>query len=52
LFCAVLEQSHIQALREATVDEIIEYMTALGFTTISSDEFCTHKYEVLLLSCI
>lgn len=46
LVCAVLEQAHIQALREAAEDEIVDYMNALGFKTISSDEFSNDMYEV------
>jgi hypothetical protein len=46
LFCAILEQAHIQALREATEAEIVEYMKSLGFTSISADEFSNEIYEV------
>ncbi len=45
-FCAVLIQPHIQAEREATEDEIVEYMTALGFEMDYIDEFHNEKYEV------
>lgn len=34
-FCAVLIQPHIQAEREATEDEIVEYMTALALKWIT-----------------
>jgi hypothetical protein len=46
LLCAILEQAHIQALREATESEIVEYMKSLGFTSISTDEFSNELYEV------
>ena len=42
-FCAVLIQ---QAEREATEDEIVEYMTALGFEMDYIDEFHNEEYEV------
>ena len=42
----VLIQPHIQAEREATEDEIVEYMTALGFEMDYIDEFHNEKYEV------
>lgn len=45
-FCAVLIQTHIQAEREATEDEIVEYMTALGFEMDYIDEFHNEEYEV------
>lgn len=45
-FCAVLIQPHIQAEREATEDEIVEYMTALGFEMDYIDEFHNEEYEV------
>lgn len=45
-FCAVLIQSHIQAEREATEDEIAQYMEALGFEMDYIDEFHNEEYEV------
>ena len=45
-FCAVLIQPHIQAEREATEDEISEYMQALGFEMDYIDEFHNEEYEV------
>ena len=45
-FCAVLIQPHIQAEREATEDEIADYMEALGFEMDYIDEFHNEKYEV------
>ncbi|MEG1748449.1 MAG: hypothetical protein RR249_02030 [Tannerellaceae bacterium] len=45
-FCAVLIQPHIQAEREATEDEIAEYMEALGFEMDYIDEFHNEEYEV------
>lgn len=45
-FCAVLIQPHIQAEREATEDEIVQYMTALGFEADYIDEFHNEEYEV------
>lgn len=45
-FCAVLTQPHIQAEREATEDEIAEYMQALGFEMDYIDEFHNEQYEV------
>ena len=45
-FCAVLIQPHIQAEREATEDEIIVYMEALGFEMDYIDEFHNNDYEV------
>ena len=39
-------QPHIQAEREATEDEIVEYMTALGFEMDYIDEFHNEEYEV------
>jgi hypothetical protein len=38
-FCAVLIQPYIKAEREATEDEIAEYMEALGFEIDYIDEF-------------
>ena len=37
---------YIQAEREATEDEIVEYMTALGFEMDYIDEFHNEEYEV------
>lgn len=45
-FCAVLIQPHIQAEREATEDEIAEYMEALAFEMDYIDEFHNEQYEV------
>lgn len=45
-FCAVLIQPHIKAEREATEDEITEYMEALGFEMDYIDEFHNEQYEV------
>lgn len=45
-FCAVLIQPHIQAEREATEDEITNYMEALGFEMDYIDEFHNKEYEV------
>lgn len=45
-FCAILIQPHIQAEREATEDEIAEYMEALGFEMDYIDEFHNEQYEV------
>lgn len=45
-FSAVLTQPHIQAEREATEDEIAEYMQALGFEMDYIDEFHNEQYEV------
>ena len=45
-FCAVLIQPYILAEREATEDEIVEYMTALGFEMDYIDEFHNEEYEV------
>ena len=45
-FCAVLIQPHIKAEREATEDEIAEYMEALGFEMDYIDEFHNDQYEV------
>lgn len=45
-FCAVLIQPHIQAEREATENEIAEYMKALGFEIDYIDEFHNNDYEV------
>lgn len=45
-FSAVLIQPHIQAEREATEDEITNYMEALGFEMDYIDEFHNKEYEV------
>lgn len=45
-FCAVLIQPHIKAEREATEDEITDYMQALGFEMDYLDEFHNEQYEV------
>lgn len=45
-FSAVLTQPYILAEREATEDEIIEYMEALGFEMDYIDEFHNDQYEV------
>ena len=45
-FCAVLIQPHIKAEREATENEIANYMQALGFEMDYLDEFHNDQYEV------
>lgn len=45
-FCAVLIQPHIKAEREATEDEITNYMQALGFEMDYLDEYHNDQYEV------
>ena len=45
-FSAVLTQPYILAEREATEDEIAEYMDALGFEMDYIDEFHNDQYEV------
>ena len=45
-FCAVLIQPYIKAKREATEDEIAEYMEALGFEMDYIDEFHNEQYEI------
>ncbi|MBQ8519949.1 MAG: hypothetical protein IJ456_00910 [Bacteroides sp.] len=45
-FCAVLTQPYVRAKREATEQEIITYMEALGFETDYSDEFHNNLFEV------
>ena len=45
-FCAVLTQPYIKAEREATEDEIAEYMQALGFEMDYYDEFHNNEYEI------
>ena len=45
-FCAVLIQPHIKAERDATEDEITDYMQALGFEMDYLDEYHNDQYEV------
>lgn len=45
-FSAVLTQPYILAEREATEDEIVEYMEALGFEMDYINEFHNDQYEV------
>ena len=45
-FCAVLIQPHIKAEREATEDEITDYVQALGFEMDYLDEYHNDQYEV------
>ena len=45
-FCAVLIQPYILAEREATEDEIVAYMQALGFEMDYYDEYHNSDYEV------
>ena len=45
-FCVVLIQPHIKAEREATEDEITDYMQALGFEMDYLDEYHNDQYEV------
>lgn len=45
-FCAVLIQPHIKAEREATEDEITDYMQALSFEMDYLDEYHNDQYEV------
>ena len=45
-FCAVLIQPHIKAEREATENEIADYMQALGFEMDYLDEFHNDQCEV------
>ena len=45
-FCAVLIQPHIKAEREATENEIADYMQALGFEMDYLDEYHNDQYEV------
>ena len=45
-FSAVLIQPHIKAEREATENEIADYMQALGFEMDYLDEFHNDQYEV------
>ncbi len=48
LTCAVLEQAFIHAEREATEEEIIEYMISLGFVANGTDDFSNGIYEVFV----
>lgn len=45
-FCAVLVQPYVRAKREATEEEIAEYMQALGFGMVYLDEYHNTEYEV------
>lgn len=45
-FCAVLTQHYIKTKREASEDEIIRYMSALGFEMDYADEFHNEQYEI------
>ncbi|MEL5893642.1 hypothetical protein AAE250_09070 [Bacteroides sp. GD17] len=45
-FCAVLVQPYVRAKREATEEEIADYMEALGFEMDYCDEFHNEKYEI------
>lgn len=45
-FCAVLTQPYIRAKREATEEEIANYMAALGFEQDYLDEFHNEQYEI------
>lgn len=45
-FCAVLTRPYILAEREATEDEIVTYMQALGFEIDYYDEYHNELYEV------
>lgn len=45
-FCAVLVQPYVRAAREASADEIIDYMEALGFEMDYEDEFHNEEYEI------
>ena len=45
-FCAVLIQPYIIAEREATEEEIVAHMQALGFEMDFSDEFHNSDYEI------
>ena len=47
-FSAVFTQPYILAEREATEDEIAEYMEALGFEMGHIDEFHNDQYELLI----
>ena len=45
-FCAVLVQPYVRAKREATEEEIVDYMEALGFEMDYEDEYHNEEYEV------
>lgn len=45
-FCAVLVQHYVRAKREATEEEIADYMEALGFEMDYEDEYHNEEYEV------
>ena len=45
-FCAVLVQPYVRATREATEEEIADYMEALGFEMDYEDEYHNEEYEV------
>jgi hypothetical protein len=45
-FCAVLIQPYVQAKREATVNEIVKCMKALGFTMDYEDEYHNDEYVI------
>lgn len=45
-FCAVLIQPYIKAEREATEDEIADFMQAIGFEMDYPDEFHNEIYEI------
>jgi hypothetical protein len=45
-FCAVLLQPYVRAKREATANEIADYMSLLGFEKDYEDEFHNDEYEV------
>lgn len=45
-FCAVLVQPYVRAKREATEDEIADYMEALGFEMDYENEYHNEEYEV------
>lgn len=45
-FCAVLVQPYVRAEREATEEEIADYMEALGFEMDYEDEYHNEEYEV------
>lgn len=45
-FCAVLTQPFVQAKREASPNEIRQYMEGIGFRTVYQDEFHNNRYEI------
>lgn len=45
-FCAVLEQPYVRAEREATEEEIQDFMAALGFEMDYTDEYHNERYEI------